>query len=135
MTAMVGAQVSAVVLSGIQLDHSTHPHLGWDSRLEVPVLVRTRMRAEHGQEGHMKHDQEHMDSERKWVHLNTPAPWGQNCTSMNHKNASSCVWVPLVPMHKGCTSVLAGERHWEDKMISLFPSVAASQGWGAGQWV
>ena len=65
MTAMVGTQVSAVVLSGTQLDHSTQPHLGWDSRLEVPVLGHTHMRAEHGQEEHMKHDQEHMDSERE----------------------------------------------------------------------
>ena len=65
MTATVGAQVSAVVLSGIQLDHSTHPHLEWDSRLEVLVLGHIHMEAEHGQEEHMNHDQEHMDSERE----------------------------------------------------------------------
>jgi hypothetical protein len=67
MTAKVGAQASVVVLSSIQLDHSTHPHLEWDSRSEVPVLEHIHMKTEHGQEKHMKDEplgQVHMDSER-----------------------------------------------------------------------
>jgi hypothetical protein len=69
------------------------------------------------------------------VHLNTPAPWGQNHTLMNHKNASTYVWVPLVPVHKGYTSVPAGERHQGGKLISSHPSAVASQVWAAAQWV
>jgi len=96
------------------------------------VLGHIHTETEQGQEEHMKRDQEDMDSERDQGH--TPVPRGQNCTLMNHKNGSTYVWVPLVPVHKGCTSVPAGERHRED-MISSHLNVVACQGWAAAQWV